>query len=238
MKIELDPHCHTIMSGHAFGTVIENAAEAERKGLRLIAVTDHAPKMPGSAQTIYFQNLRALPRFIGSVEIFSGSELNIFDKDGSVDLPQDLISQLDVNIASLHPPCYPPSTTDEHTGAVMRAMENPYIDIIGHFGDPRYPIDIETVVKKALETGTMIELNNASLNPKGFRAGGEGVILELIKTCVKFGVMVVISSDAHFSSSVGDMAFALKLAAEAGLPENLTANSSVGLFKSLLKKRG
>ena len=52
-----DVHMHSILSGHAFGTIRELAAEASRRGLSLIGVTEHAPGIPGTVDPIYFRNL-------------------------------------------------------------------------------------------------------------------------------------------------------------------------------------
>lgn len=52
----LDAHCHTISSGHAYSTVTECAKAASEKGLKLIAITDHAPKMPGSCGFLHFKS--------------------------------------------------------------------------------------------------------------------------------------------------------------------------------------
>ena len=53
----MDTHTHTLASGHAYSTIRENAAAAAGRGLELLAVTEHAPRMTGSCQAIYFQNL-------------------------------------------------------------------------------------------------------------------------------------------------------------------------------------
>ena len=55
MKIEVDTHCHTIASGHAYSTIVENAKAASEKGLKMIAITDHGPAMPGTFHEAYFE---------------------------------------------------------------------------------------------------------------------------------------------------------------------------------------
>lgn len=57
MKIEIDTHSHTLVSGHAYNTLREMAHMAAEKGLKGLAVTEHAPEMPGSTGLYYFQNL-------------------------------------------------------------------------------------------------------------------------------------------------------------------------------------
>jgi len=236
LLIELDPHCHTTASGHAYSTITENAAEAQRKGLKLIAITDHTPEMPGGAPVLHFANLRALPKIIEGVEVLKGCELNILNANGEIDsaMTDDLLKELDVVIASLHPPCFPYATAEGHTNAVINTMENRFVNIIGHLGDSRYPFDIRKVISKAKETGVLIEINNASLNPSSFRFGGCEV--EIAKICKELEVMVVMASDAHFSTIVGEMSEAEKLLAEIGMPERLVANTSVEMFKERLKR--
>ena len=60
MKIELDTHTHTLASGHAYNTITEMIDAAVEKGLKLLAITEHAPAMPGSCKDFYFYNLKIL----------------------------------------------------------------------------------------------------------------------------------------------------------------------------------
>ena len=61
MKIELDVHTHSLMSGHAYSTIQEMAKEAADKGLRLLGITEHTPGIPGTCELIYFRNLHVVP---------------------------------------------------------------------------------------------------------------------------------------------------------------------------------
>ena len=160
MKFLLDTHCHTVASGHAYSIISEYVSEAQKKNLKLIAITDHAPKMPGSCQEFYFGNLKCLPHKFDDLEVLYGAELNIIDYDGAVDLPEETLQKLDLAIASLHPPCITP--LPDNTELIMKVMENPYVNVFGHLGDPRFLFDIERVVRHAKKTGTIIEINNSS----------------------------------------------------------------------------
>ena len=62
MKIGIDTHSHTLVSGHAYSTMREMASMAAEKGLEGLAITEHAPEMPGSTHLYYFQNLKVVPR--------------------------------------------------------------------------------------------------------------------------------------------------------------------------------
>ena len=169
MKFVIDAHTHTIASGHAYSTILENVDYASRNGIELLGITDHAPAMEGGTKPAYFLNFAAVPREISGLQLRMGAELNIIDYDGNVDLDKFYLEKMDYAIASLHPPCIPFGTLEENTNAILRSMENPYVKILGHPGDPRYPIDCKAIVDKSEETGTVIEINNASLIPDGFR---------------------------------------------------------------------
>lgn len=123
MKFVLDTHTHTIASGHAYNTINEMAQAAAKKGLELLAVTEHAPGMPGSCHEYYFHNLRVLRREKYGVKLLFGCELNIIDKEGRVDLPEYPLNQIDIGIASMHTPCYKSGTVEENTRAYCKAME-------------------------------------------------------------------------------------------------------------------
>jgi len=233
-KYFLDVHCHTVSSGHAYSTVFECAREASQKNLSLIAITDHAPKMPGSCSYLHFMNLNVIPEFLFGVEVLSGAELNILDINGKVDLPENIIKKLDVVIASLHIPCIKPMSIEENTRCIVNTMKNPYIKIFGHPGDPRYPFDIKTVVSASRDTNTILELNNTSLSPQNGRYDGPDTMIEILRECKKQQLPIIFGSDAHFHTNIGNFTDVEKLAEEVDFPEELILNTSVELFKKTL----
>lgn len=235
VRMKLDTHAHTVSSGHAYSTVKEYAEEAEERGLELIAITDHAPQMPGASGLFHFSNLRVLPRELFGVRLLAGAELNIMDTAGKTDLPASVIKRLDVVIASLHTPCFAPDTCENNTLAVINAMKNPLIHIIGHLGDPRYPIDISAVVAAAKETNTLIEMNNSSLDPRNTRSGGAETLLEILRECGRRGVYVSLGSDAHFHKDIGNFENLYPLLVQSNIDEELIVNSSTERFLSRLK---
>lgn len=79
-------------------------------------------------------------------ELLLGSEVNILDSKGNVDLEENIRKKLDIIIASLHIPCIKPGTREENTQAYIETMKKPYIDIIGHPDDGRYPVDYLALV--------------------------------------------------------------------------------------------
>jgi len=248
MNLVLDIHNHTMASGHAYSTVLEYADQAQKAGLSLIAITDHAPAMPNATGAFHFMNFRVIPRELRGVKIMMGVELNILDKDGAVDLDEEVYKSLNPVIASFHFPCYKFSKenmnqeekTNEITTAIINVMDNPYINIIGHPGDPKYPFDIEKIVKKSLETGTLLEINNANLKPdntKFSRPGADEAMLKILEACKKAGCPIVVGSDAHFAYHTGNFEKAVELLKKAEFPVELVANSSVEYFLRLLKHK-
>jgi putative hydrolase len=235
MKCVLDTHCHTIVSGHAYSTVTEFANEAARKELELIAITNHGPKTPGMlGDEIYFLNMKAIPKKLYGVEILSGIELNIMNVDGDVDLRKEWIEPLDVVIASLHDVCIMPSTIKDNTKAVINAIKNPLIKIIGHLGDPVFPFDAVEVVKAARDYNTAIEINEAS--GEGYRSGCDDVVIDLIKLCKKHKVPVSWGTDAHFHTAVGEFDYTRRISEMAGLTEGDVLNTSLNKFKRFISK--
>ena len=103
MKIIADTHAHTLASGHAYSTIREMAAAAKKRGLKALALTEHAPEMPGTCGLFYFQNLDVVPREADGVRLLMGAEVNIMDPDGTVDLPEKTCRDLDIVVASIHP---------------------------------------------------------------------------------------------------------------------------------------
>ncbi len=237
MKLRMDSHTHSIASGHAYSTVDENLRWAAEQGLELVALTDHAPGMKDTTGHAYFANLHVLPEKLHGVRLLRGIELNIMDFDGKVDMDDAVLSRLDIAIASLHVPCIKPGSRKENTAALVKAMQNPYVDIIGHPGDPRYDVDYKEVFRQARETGTILEINNASLIPGGFRDGSQENVKELLRMSMEEGAPVVLGSDAHFYTGVGDFSQALPLLREVGFPEELVLNTNPVRFLSSLKRR-
>lgn len=237
MKIAIDTHTHTLASGHAYNTIREMASMAADKGLDALAITEHAPLMPGSCQLFYFQNLRVMPREMYGIEILFGTELNIMDENGTVDLPDKLLKELDITIASIHPPCYGEDKGKElNMTAYINTMKKDCIDIIGHPDDGRFAVDYDVLAKMAKETKTLLEINNSSLKPGGFRRDTYINALEMLRCCKKYGTMITVGSDAHTDVDIANCTYAEKVLKEAEFPEELIANLTLDKLKASLKR--
>ena len=245
MKYLVDSHSHTIVSGHAYSTRMEMIQAAKTKGLEALALTEHAPKMPGTCHEFYFQNYPGVPRTVDGLHIFMGAELNILDELGTVDLPDFVLQSLDLAIASIHGPCYSTNSEiiekgsrDLNTQAYLNVMKNPYIHIIGHPDDGRFPLDYERLVRGAKETHTLLELNNSSQRPEGFRVNTEENAKVMLELCKKEGVYITTGSDAHIDIDVGGFSCIEKLVQEADFPEELIATTSYEKFSRLIRQKG
>ena len=234
MEFILDVHVHTVLSGHAHSTLSENAAYAASIGLKFIGMADHGPGLPGGAHLYNFGNLWSMPDFLHGVRIFKGVEANIMDTSGRLDLPDEMLKKMDFVIASIHFGIVVPTTVHDHTKAIVGAMENKNVHIIGHPFDKRFELDMDVVVRAAARTKTILEINNQSLNPGSQRYRGDDVFLEMLRLCKKYGVPVLASSDAHVCTNVGSFADAKALIEEAGLSEEEVANTCDKRFLSAI----
>lgn len=234
MKYAADMHTHTLASGHAYNTINEMIRAASEKKLEMIGITEHAPAMPGSTNVYYFQNLNILERKKYGIEVRYGAELNIIDLKGTTDLDPRSYRDLDYCIASLHTTCLVPGSKKENTFALLKVMQHPKVRIIGHPDDGHFPIDYEEMVREAKKQKILIELNNASFNPRGFRINAVENDIQILGLCVKYGVEIILGSDAHREEDVGNFSEADKLLAKVGFPEELIANRSLSCVKDRL----
>lgn len=234
MKYVLDVHTHTLVSGHAFNTIMEMARAAGESGLELLGISEHGMSMPGTCHEFYFQNLRIIDRNAYDVPLLFGAEVNIMDENGGLDMSSGLISALDYAIASLHPPCVRFLNKEEATSTIIKVIKNPNIHIIGHPDDGRYPLDYDAVARAAKEYHTLLEVNNSSLMPTSFRPNARENYMEMLHACEKYKTEIILNSDAHVDTLVGRHDYSYELIRETGFPEELIINNSVDRFKSWL----
>lgn len=233
MFLEADLHLHTVASGHAYSTIREMAAAAAAKGLKLIAVTDHGLKMPGAPHEYYFNNLVALPRTMEGVEVLRGVEANIIDVDGRLDMPENLLANLDIVLAGFHAGTgFDGRSQEEYTRAAIAALQNPYVHILVHPGNPDFPVDIEKVVLAAKVNQKALEINNNSFLVS--RQGSYPRCQLLAQLAKKHNAIVALNSDAHIYTSVGNIAQAWQVASNAGITPEQILNLSAARVKEYL----
>lgn len=222
-----DLHIHTVASGHAFSTVGEIISSAKENGMKLIAITDHGPALPGGAHLYHFWNTRVLPDSQDGVRILKGAEANIIGPDGEIDLPLDLLGHLDIVLVALHIKCgYEGETKEDNTETLIKAIEKHHINVIAHPGNPLFPIDFDKLCEKAKEKNVAIEFNNSSYTDATSRSGSYDLDVELAKAVKRHKNAVVLGSDAHIASDVGKFDRALKLLDKAGIEKQQILNYS------------
>lgn len=234
---EFDPHIHSLSSGHASqSTITDLAKKASSIGLRMIGITDHGPATMNSGKSSYFRNLAYAPKKRCGIVILYGVELNILDKEGTVDLADDILRNLDYAIISMHTLTYKSGSTEKNTFAYVNAMKHPKVKIVGHPEDVKFPVDFEALIVSAKHYGVALEINNSSLSPDGYRGDVRKNVRTILNLCKKYNHPVVLSSDSHGTEHVGDFTYALEMIQECDFPDSLILNYSAKRFKSFIKK--
>jgi putative hydrolase len=236
LKYQLDCHCHSISSGHAYSTIDEIARTAHEKKIKMIAITDHGPALPGGPHKYHFSNLKVIPESLHGVEILKGIEANIIDWDGNLDLDEKRLANLDIVLAGYHSPPLKPKNKEAHTETLIKVIENPFVDVIVHPGNPVFPIDFHTVLEAARVHETLIEINNSSLGVS--RKGSYRYCLEIAELCRDHNVRVLVGSDCHIANDVGEFGKASKIFHKIDMPKDLIMNLDADVFKSFLRKKG
>jgi putative hydrolase len=241
MKILCDTHSHTVASTHAYSTVHDYFRDAKTNGLQLFSITDHAPSMPDAPHLWHFGNMKIIPRVINNVAMLRGIEANILAKafEGTeryVDLPDGVLPYLDFAIASFHEPVVAPQSRKENTKAMIRAIKSGVIQIIGHPGNPNYPIIQEDIVKAAKDHNVLLEINNSSFTQS--REGSAPFCSSLIELISKHDGKISLGSDAHISFDVGRFDQAISALHAVGFNEGNIITATPKRFLSFLTEHG
>jgi DNA polymerase (family 10) len=230
-----DLHMHTTASdGNAS---IEEMAEAAReRGYQYVAITDHSASHGFGDDVQPDELLRQVERIraleLEGITVLAGTETNVL-LDGSLDYEDSVLEQLDWVVASLHTSFRTPEK--EQTERMLRAMEHPLVDAIGHptgrLIERRapYAIDMDRVIAKAVETGTFLEINanpdRRDLDDVYAKAAGEA------------GVTLLIDSDAHWPRTLANMRYGVATARRAWLTAEQVANTRPWAKLDKLRKR-
>jgi DNA polymerase (family 10) len=207
-----DLHVHTTWSdGKA--SVLEMATAARELGYEYLAICDHTPNVrvvPGlDADDLRRQaeEIAAVNEEIAPFHVLRGTECDI-RADGGLDLPDDVLAELDWVQLSLH--AGQRQARDELTRKVTEAMRHPAVRALSHPKGriinhrPPNALDLERTFEVALETGVAIETNG--LPDRLDLSGPE------IRLAVEAGVPIVVSTDAHSVRGLGNMRLAVHTA--------------------------
>jgi DNA polymerase (family X) len=206
-QIRGDLHAHTDWSDGK-STLEEMVSAARAKGYAYLNVTDHSPAvgfgmgLDAGRLRRQIERVRTLASTLRGFTLLVGAEVDIL-KDGSLDYSDELLAELDVVVASLHA-SHRLSEADQ-TKRLCAAMENPNVDLIGHptgrlIGrrEP-YPMDMEAVIAKAVETGTVLEVSGQP-DRLDLRDGN-------VRMAVEAGAKLAIDTDAHSTRALDYMRF-------------------------------
>ena len=232
--IMVDTHTHTVLSGHAWSTLRENAAAAAGKGMAGLVTTEHGFGMPGAGPFFLTPAQRMLPATVEGIRTYYGVEANIMDLAGALDIEDRMLFGTEFVVASMHDICMLPGTEAENTGAYLGTLAHPAVDMLGHIDDRKTPNEFATVVREAGRLKRLIEINNNSLLQ---RQGSRERVEEIARLCAEHGVRVAVSSDAHFDDMIGSVAPALELLGRIGFPDELVVNRSLEAFEMYLNER-
>ena len=136
----------------------------------------------------------------------------------------------------MHRPIFKSGTADENTRAYIKAMENPNVNIIGHCDNEKFPVDYFALFRAAMENHVLLEINNSSLSPNGYRGDTTYADLLILNLSKHFNYPVLFSSDSHGTEHVGDFQYAEALARKADIPEDLILNYSVRKFMGFFRR--
>jgi DNA polymerase (family X) len=231
-----DLHMHTTLSDGR-SSLVEMVEGAREHGYEYVAITDHSAShgfgddVPPDVLRSRIEEIRALDD--PGITVLAGTETNVLP-DGTLDYDDHVLSELDWVVASLHTSFR--LSEKEQTERMMRAMEHPLVDVIGHptgrlIGrrEP-YAIDLDRVIAKAVETGTFLEING---NPD--RRDLNDVYA---RAAVEAGVTIMIDSDSHGVDTLGNIRYGVATARRAWLTAENVGNTRPWDELRKLRKRG
>jgi DNA polymerase (family X) len=234
-----DVHMHTVATDGK-NTIREMAEAGLAHGYEYIAITDHSKNL---AMTFGLDDERALEHIrnirevdadmAGKIRVFAGIEVDILG-DGALDLSDEVLAQMDVVIASVHSLFSQPR--EEMTARILRAIENPYVRILGHptgrklLSRDAYELDLPAILKRAAELGVAVEHNadpnRLDLCDRDLRMAKEN------------GCRIAINTDAHHVSSLEKMRYGIRQLRRAWLtPDDVLNTRGAQDFLAALRPR-
>jgi DNA polymerase (family 10) len=234
-------HCHTTASdGH--NSLEEMAEAAQALGLEYLGIADHsrsqiqAHGLDEKKLLAQVAAIRKLNKKFDAFRLFAGVECDIL-RDGTLDFPDEVLSQLDFVVASVHSALG--LSEADMTRRMVRAMENPFVTMLAHptgrllLKREPYKIDVPEILDAAARTGTWIELNAA---PKRLDLDWRWWPMAKQK-----GAKCVINPDAHRAERLQDLWFGIGIARKGWLTKEDVMNClPLGKIESALaaKRRG
>jgi DNA polymerase (family X) len=223
--IKGDLHVHSDWSD-GVGSIETLADAAQQRGYRYLGITDHSRSL-GIARGLaedklreQIQEISALNDELENFNVLSGTEVDI-KADGSIDLPDSVLEMCDVVVAAVHSAHQQDERT--MTGRIIKAMENPNVDILAHpsgrlIGEREpYAVNMTAVLEAAERIGTALEIN---AHPSRLDLADV-----YVRKAKELGVRVAIGTDAHSSSGLNMMRFGVMVARRGWLEKEDVINT-------------
>ena len=210
-------HCHSTWSSDGKASIEEMALAAAARGYEFLCLTDHSHYLREGRIEAQWLEIEAVNAKLEGFRVLRGVEANITAR-GEVDMPDELLAQLDWVVASLHT-----SLDKSPTERVLAAIDNPHVDCIGHLTGrrisrrPGADLDLDRVVTRAAETRTALEINSQPdrLDMRDVHARLAGAA----------GVMIPIDTDAHSTTALDYAELGVGLARRAWLTKEQVLNT-------------
>ena len=228
----VDTHAHTNMSRHAHSTLEQYLQQAKKMGIPAFSITEHGPATGDGATSEKISKFLDLPPVLDGIRVFKGSELNIMNYDGELDISDDIISKMDIVLAGVHHTHKPARYAD----AAINAICSGKIDILTHPDNPHFPMmdNIDRITSAAASHGVAIEINEHSFDfYRGFGINVERVLVSALKN----GAYISLGSDSHHHSALANYYHVFPLLDRYKVPKTRVVNSSLAYFESFLNKR-
>jgi len=237
-----DLHMHTEATDGR-DTIAQMAEAAMERGLKYIAITDHSKNLEmtnGLDDARAFAHVKRIrevdaelkKKHKGRIRVLAGIEVDIL-ADGSLDLADETLAEMDIVIASVHSHFAQP--VDEMTARMLKAMENPQVRILGHptgrkiLSREAYALDIERVLVRAAELGVAVEHNASPA-----RADLSDLHLRRAK---ELGCRIVVNTDAHSTEELDLMRYGITQLRRAWLTTDDVLNTTATAEELLAKLR-
>jgi DNA polymerase (family X) len=225
-----DLHTHTHWSQDGKSTLEQMVAAAAARGYEYYAITDHSHYLRDGRLAAQLEEIEKVRAQYPKLRILAGVEANI-RSNGEVDVPEDELARLDWVVASVHN-----APENRPTERVLEALDNPYVDCIGHLTGRRIrsrgprDVHVERVIEKALEVGAFLEINGQpdrlDLRDVHARAAKEA------------GLKLLVNSDAHEVASQNYVEFGIGQARRGWLTKDDVVNTRTRKqFEKLQRKR-
>jgi DNA polymerase (family 10) len=225
-----DLHTHTDWSADGKNSLEEMVAAAIERGYEYYAITDHSHYLRDGRLAAQLEAIEQMRERYPKLRILAGVEANI-RSNGEVDVPEEELARLDWVVASVHN-----APENRPTERVLEAMQNPYVDCIGHLTGRRIStrgprdVDVARVIEGALEAGCFLEIN------------GQPDRLDLrdvhARAAKDAGLKLLVNSDAHQIRAQNYVEFGIGQARRGWLTKDDVVNTrSWSQFDKLRRKR-